>query len=1104
MYSFLVPRRCLVGAAAATRCPAPRLIGPEEVDSFFCCWGLGSFFSFTRTSFWRSEMMSSRERERGSIRGAGLERVCECLWLVRKKALAFLFLSFEAAPSASALSERAHLPEDAAALMLSHLRAREACGASSVALNHFPRRLEETCPRFSRTHFPSSPRPPAGPSRVSDASLAARHGEIALSRLVATRLDTQRCVGWYPGAGGQTTAGDPPEVPALVARFSHAALGGSLLAVGDDAGGVSFLDTRVLGGVRTVHRLSPHRQCVQDLRFSPDDRRVLTAPGLLLLASAPAADRHGLRLTDIETKAVVALLPPVGPSGAPASCCAFQPGSGGQVVAVGGSQGDLALFDLRAGGNAGAKGKAATAFAGAHAPSGAGEEGGAGAASSAASSSSSLPPPPLVPLCRLPNAHSLRAKTGVSLSPSTSLSAAASSPSAPGRGGRTGSSSSVSAICFATDRFLVSGGASDGVVRFWDTRRLPTSASASSRFPSGGKRKRSLGVPNAASVSGGGGGGGGDDDDGLDGGVGIPFGPDGSGAVASLHQPHVVVGSQEELEGNRRGVPPHGARSGRRIDEDEEDAEAPNSSSSSSSSRVVRWYGVSSVEVSPSAADEPRLLVAYKSSRILLYDLSRICAGGGGVYGASDELPASLYTAAGLRRPSYRDDVLGDEGDEDEDDGGQQRRGAPRARPVGDAAFTTPPRSTVRTSRAWYGISSSSSDSLPLPAHRGPTVGGRVPFEELGGHLNPSAFIKAHFSPCGNYVVSGSADYRAYIWSLDRRGAAGGALLLPSHVLGLHRSYVGDVAWGGTPSSSCMGPSEHTRIATVCDDARVRVWGPCASDRPGAWFASLARAGATSGDGAGAGAGVGAAAFTLPPPSGPSLLAAARSNSWRLRTGGAGEDAGALGHDRMTGGWVGGGFPPRACGCPLNGACLATSAMCALALAEGSEVGPSYPGFEARWSIPYARFAADDVAAEAARADAETVAEHGPGVGLGAEQLRRRHTPERALHHRGGRGTGPGRPGEGKTQAPPLSPSRGLFFPASLPTADALAVTPAHRGRGARGLAGVDDDDDDEDGEDERSVGTRKVLGVGVGVEGKGRGGGEGGVGDLADLPRRA
>jgi denticleless len=91
----------------------------------------------------------------------------------------------------------------------------------------------------------------------------------------------------------------------------------------------------------------------------------------------------------------------------------------------------------------------------------------------------------------------------------------------------------------------------------------------------------------------------------------------------------------------------------------------------------------------------------------------------------------------------------------------------------------------------------------------------RGSFTRLCGHRTSSFYIKACFSPEGNFVLSGSADSYAYIWDVKQLGWNSTKNNFPLLRLPAHNNEVTDVAW-------CM--TDTTKLATVGDDCLLKLW----------------------------------------------------------------------------------------------------------------------------------------------------------------------------------------------------------------------------------------------------------------------------------------
>lgn len=84
----------------------------------------------------------------------------------------------------------------------------------------------------------------------------------------------------------------------------------------------------------------------------------------------------------------------------------------------------------------------------------------------------------------------------------------------------------------------------------------------------------------------------------------------------------------------------------------------------------------------------------------------------------------------------------------------------------------------------------------------------------LTGHTQTSFYIRARFSPDGNFVLSGSADSKAYIWDLQGRAAK--SSLSPILELAGHS--------GGEASAVDWCKTDMFKVATCADDSTTKVW----------------------------------------------------------------------------------------------------------------------------------------------------------------------------------------------------------------------------------------------------------------------------------------
>lgn len=623
--------------------------------------------------------------------------------------------------------------------------------------------------------------------------------------------------------GSSAYEGGRHSVPVLALSFAHGALGGNLLASAGEAGTVVLADTRFPGHPQKLATLRPHEpHSAYDVSWSPDDTRVLTA----------GSDRLCV-LTDVCTGVAVGRFADPGNHSA-VKAARFMPASGGALFAAASRRGSAAVYDVRAGGGSGAPV--------------------AVAAATAADGGSALPLPPLG---AVDYAHFARGGPAPALR-------------RPGQSAAPGvAEAGISALAWA-DRFLLTGGVTDGCVKVWDVRRLTNSAATTSG--SGGRGRSAataVTLPSSSSSS-----------SGADDAVGAvhPAAESGAGAgcVFVLHQP---------------------VSSG-------------------------RSYGVTSLEVSPDGAS---LLVAYTSSRILTFDVARLLHGGGGAAGA--EKGAFLPPPPPLVAAHSGADVDGGAGAAaaarvsapPRAAGTKRSRAAPGApsSPSSSAAaaalqpsspdrrrreerlreYVTPQRRSVRASLAWQGVDAASPDGRAIasaPAHDA----SHLAFDEYGGHDGSSFYVRARWSRCGRYITSGSREKRGYVWAADpgvrrlwtsrrvwrqdvldsmfggidgddsdsdnasdgendsgggRRSFSGA--FAPSHyppILVLDDAVdnpcdINDVAWGGLPAgygvdgAARWPPMERARIATGDDGGVVAVWAPLAWELPrGAASADLA------------------------------------------------------------------------------------------------------------------------------------------------------------------------------------------------------------------------------------------------------------------------
>jgi WD40 repeat protein len=84
----------------------------------------------------------------------------------------------------------------------------------------------------------------------------------------------------------------------------------------------------------------------------------------------------------------------------------------------------------------------------------------------------------------------------------------------------------------------------------------------------------------------------------------------------------------------------------------------------------------------------------------------------------------------------------------------------------------------------------------------------------LTGHTQTSFYIRARFSPDGKFVLSGSADTKAFIWDINQRGSSGA--VSPILELAGHR--------GGETSAVDWCKTDMYKVATCADDSTTKVW----------------------------------------------------------------------------------------------------------------------------------------------------------------------------------------------------------------------------------------------------------------------------------------
>ncbi|XP_074658641.1 denticleless protein homolog [Tubulanus polymorphus] len=82
------------------------------------------------------------------------------------------------------------------------------------------------------------------------------------------------------------------------------------------------------------------------------------------------------------------------------------------------------------------------------------------------------------------------------------------------------------------------------------------------------------------------------------------------------------------------------------------------------------------------------------------------------------------------------------------------------------------------------------------------------PVATYKGHQNSTFYVKSSLSPDDRFLLTGSSDYHAYIYEVDKPKAS--PVMLKGH--------------SGEVTSVCWSPSNNLRIATLSDDSTVRIW----------------------------------------------------------------------------------------------------------------------------------------------------------------------------------------------------------------------------------------------------------------------------------------
>jgi hypothetical protein len=225
-----------------------------------------------------------------------------------------------------------------------------------------------------------------------------------------------------------------PRAPVFQLAFAHSAKAAHLLAAVDEDGDVSVLDTRAEAAEAAPSTWTAHRNAVFDVIWSRDDRQIVTAAGDLQL-----------RGWDVETRRALFSL-----AGHRMSVkCVRQQGDSA-TFASGARDGHVMLWDTRLpSGASGTGGKPVGVLPGVHAA-------------------------PVAPAASRPSSAQRQPTAGGFLSPPGSARKKRRVSSL----GRSPPPRSVTCVEFTPDgRELVTAGAVDSVVKFWDLRRLaPLSA----------------------------------------------------------------------------------------------------------------------------------------------------------------------------------------------------------------------------------------------------------------------------------------------------------------------------------------------------------------------------------------------------------------------------------------------------------------------------------------------------------------------------------------------------------------------------------------------------------------------------------------------------
>lgn len=287
-------------------------------------------------------------------------------------------------------------------------------------------------PRASRHHRVRRHQTPLPPASRSELSAVAC--DLLLPRF--------RSAGAIDLARHRVDRWGQPRAPVFQLAFAHSATAAHLLAAVDEDGDVSVLDTRAPAAEAAPSTWTAHRNAVFDVIWSRDDRQIVTAAGDLQLRGWDAETRRALFSLAGHRMSVK---------------CVRQQGDSA-TLASGARDGHVMLWDTRLPcGAAGTGGKPVGVLPGVHAA-------------------------PVAPAASRPSSIQRPLAAGGFLSPAGS----ARKKRRPSALGRPPPPRSVTCVEFTPDgRELVTAGAVDSVVKFWDLRRLaPLSAIDAAVAPS--------------------------------------------------------------------------------------------------------------------------------------------------------------------------------------------------------------------------------------------------------------------------------------------------------------------------------------------------------------------------------------------------------------------------------------------------------------------------------------------------------------------------------------------------------------------------------------------------------------------------------------------